>query len=93
MLPVGFESTIPVSERPQTYALDRAATGIGILIQANVNISATGYVHCCSPHKQCVNLKVRHPFIHVSFGLRDIKLLLLVEARSSVLRFGDVGRN
>jgi hypothetical protein len=25
---VGFESTIPASELPQTYALDRAATGI-----------------------------------------------------------------
>jgi hypothetical protein len=30
MPPVGFESTIPASARPQTYALDRAATGIGI---------------------------------------------------------------
>jgi hypothetical protein len=29
MPPVGFEPTIPVSERPQTYDLDRAATGIG----------------------------------------------------------------
>jgi hypothetical protein len=27
--PVGFEPTIPASARPQTYALDRAATGIG----------------------------------------------------------------
>ena len=26
---VGFEPGIPTSERPQTYALDRAATGIG----------------------------------------------------------------
>jgi hypothetical protein len=26
---VGFESTISVGERPNTYALDRAATGIG----------------------------------------------------------------
>jgi hypothetical protein len=26
---VGFEPTIPASARPQTYALDRAATGIG----------------------------------------------------------------
>jgi hypothetical protein len=26
MHPVGFETTIPVSERPQTQALDRAAT-------------------------------------------------------------------
>ena len=27
--PVGFEPTIPESERPQTHALDRAATGTG----------------------------------------------------------------
>ena len=27
MPPVGFEPTISVGERPQTYALDRAATG------------------------------------------------------------------
>jgi hypothetical protein len=30
MPPAGFEPTIPVSERPQTHALDRAATGIGV---------------------------------------------------------------
>jgi hypothetical protein len=29
MPPLGFELTILVSERPQTHALDRAATGIG----------------------------------------------------------------
>ena len=29
MPPVGFESTISADERPQTYALDRAATGTG----------------------------------------------------------------
>jgi hypothetical protein len=29
MPPVGFEPTIPVSERPQTHALERVATGIG----------------------------------------------------------------
>jgi hypothetical protein len=29
MPPVGFESTILVSERPKTHALDRTATGIG----------------------------------------------------------------
>ena len=32
MPPVGFEPTISAGERPQTYALDRAATGTGILI-------------------------------------------------------------
>ena len=35
MSPAGFEPTISAGERPQTYALDRAATGTG-----NSNISA-----------------------------------------------------
>ena len=30
MPPVGFETTISTGERPQTYALDRAATGTGM---------------------------------------------------------------
>ena len=36
MTPVGFEPTVSAGERPQTYALDRAATGIGTdtLLQA-----------------------------------------------------------
>jgi hypothetical protein len=29
MPPVGFEPTIPAGERPQTYALDRAANETG----------------------------------------------------------------
>jgi len=29
MPPAGFEPTIPASKRPQTHALDRAATGVG----------------------------------------------------------------
>jgi hypothetical protein len=32
MSPLGFEPTIPVSERPKTHALDRTATGIGNLL-------------------------------------------------------------
>ena len=32
MAPVGFEPTISAGERPQTHALDRAATGTGIYI-------------------------------------------------------------
>jgi hypothetical protein len=31
MPPVGFEPAIPTSERPQTHAYERAATGIGQL--------------------------------------------------------------
>jgi len=32
MAPAGFEPTVPTGERPQTYDLKRAATGIGITI-------------------------------------------------------------
>jgi hypothetical protein len=30
MSPAGFETAIPASERPQTFASDRATTGIGV---------------------------------------------------------------
>jgi len=30
MLPVGFVPNTPAGDRPQTYALDRAATGTGV---------------------------------------------------------------
>ena len=30
MPPVGFEPTVSAGKRPQTYALDRAATGTGL---------------------------------------------------------------
>ena len=32
MHPVGFEHVISAGERPQTYALDRVATGTGCVI-------------------------------------------------------------
>jgi len=31
MPPAGFDPAIPASNRPQTYNLDRAATGIGLI--------------------------------------------------------------
>ena len=34
--PVGFEPTISAGKRPQTYALDRAATGTGTLQKTSV---------------------------------------------------------
>ena len=39
MPPVGFEPTILAGERPQTYALDRAATGTGIYCLKCLNIT------------------------------------------------------
>ena len=41
MPPVGFETTISAGERPQTYALDRVATGTGLSL------------YLCSSNKLC----------------------------------------
>jgi hypothetical protein len=41
--PVGFEPTITAGERPQTYALERAATGTGYTYIYNFEISV--YAH------------------------------------------------
>ena len=35
MLPAGFESAVVASDRPQTHVLDRAATGVGLLLYSN----------------------------------------------------------
>ena len=39
MPPAGFEPTVSAGERPQTYALDRTATGTGIFICVQCHIS------------------------------------------------------
>ena len=44
MPPAGFELTIPASERPQIYGLDRAATGIGIYDAYTHNYRGCNYV-------------------------------------------------
>jgi hypothetical protein len=45
MLLVGFKPTIPEDERPQTYDLDRAATGTGKNIQLNILFSRKSVFH------------------------------------------------
>jgi hypothetical protein len=42
----GFEPAIPAIKRPQTYALDRAATGIG---GKEVTAKENGWKHLCMP--------------------------------------------
>jgi hypothetical protein len=39
MPPAGFEPAIPASERPQTHALDRAATVIGLIKEHSLHRS------------------------------------------------------
>ena len=50
MPPVGFEPTVPAGEWPQTYALDRAATGTGLHLgycfhykDGHINVPVSSY--------------------------------------------------
>ena len=52
--PVGFEPTIPAGEQPQTYALDRAATGTG-------NIYICGTKSCSSSIRNILSLSIKNP--------------------------------
>jgi len=42
MPPVGFKPTVSAGERPQTYALDRAATGTGSIAVVSRNTVQEG---------------------------------------------------
>jgi hypothetical protein len=48
MPPEGFESPNPVIERPQTHALDRAATGVGCLYDYKYQIMGAVVVSTAS---------------------------------------------
>ena len=57
MPPVRFEPTISAGERPQTYALDRAATGTGLILlyqNKKKNYTKTRF-RCC--HHRTVKLR------------------------------------
>jgi hypothetical protein len=43
MLPVEFEPTVSAGERPQTYALDCAATGTGSTLNYSLKIITHNY--------------------------------------------------
>jgi hypothetical protein len=58
MLRVGFEPAIPATKRPQTYALDRAATGI-----YKKTSSATNANNVARLHSQLL--------LHSSFDVRN----------------------
>jgi hypothetical protein len=52
MPPVRFEPRIPASARPQTYALDRAASGIGIVTVAASLLAGRVGDHGSKPSKE-----------------------------------------
>ena len=48
MRPVGFEPTISAGERPQTYALDRAATGTGTILKYQFFFTSLAVMNLCA---------------------------------------------
>jgi len=50
MPPAGFEASIPASERPQTHALDRAATWIGDNLISPSYIESNGKLDTSPPY-------------------------------------------
>ena len=59
MPPVGFEPAIPASEKPETYALDRAATGTGLCSLDPNNFLVTVRL-VISVVNLCLNLSFLH---------------------------------
>jgi hypothetical protein len=65
----GFEPIIPESERPKTYALERAATGIGLLLQPiGTNVSAENGASIFTlkglSHTECDGSRFPHKLVH-----------------------------
>ena len=59
MLVAGFKPATPASDRPQTLALDRSATGIGFSPRT-VKPVASCYTDCAIPaHSQCQNRPIK----------------------------------
>jgi hypothetical protein len=56
MPPLGFEPTIPVSERPQTHALDRTATAIGVYFTNCHNHLLHLQIYICNVNQKQIDL-------------------------------------
>ena len=82
MPPVGFEPTTPAGERPQTYALDRAPTGTGLLISYFLICTIKIINFRQSRSKWTVGRSVLH---HLSF------IFLLKKCQFCIIHFGCCG--
>jgi len=84
MPPAGFEPTIPASERPQTHALDRAATGLSwhdwwycgsMLPQYQINIRK---LICKCFLKKCDFSKEQYSSLKMILGSKHVGAILNV---------------
>jgi len=84
MPPVGFEPTISAGERPQTYSLDRAATGTGLPKNIAEQKYTTTYQALYFPpdkhnHSCCF-------YVHYAMTLVVLVLVLLVVEPSRLVQ-------
>jgi hypothetical protein len=97
MPPVGFDSAISAGERPQTYALDRAATGTGELqhlltiIYLN-NVSRRGQAYCFGikinnnlPFE--IKKKLSHIVKTILIGITHLKSLYILDKYFNSAKF------
>jgi hypothetical protein len=60
----GFKSAIPATKRPQTYTLDRAATGIGMVV-LHVHIMSTFHIEAALKYKTALMNNVNNAKMNV----------------------------
>ena len=76
MPPAGFEPAVPTNERPQTYALDRAAAGSAVTVYLLLKFER--------PNK-CIIL--RHLSLFLKSATLDLFLFVSVEVSSFLYRY------
>jgi len=64
MLPVGFEPTVSAGERPQTYALHRAANGTGSFFRYSQNKELYLVALFGTSKPQTLDIGFFHSFLH-----------------------------
>ena len=76
MTPAGIEITIAASERPQTHALERAATGIGCCVSSCAEILIA--LCCCNSRLPC--------WFGIFFCVHALRVCISDKRRCSYLR-------
>ena len=71
MPPVGFEPTISAGERPKTYALDRAATGTGIINLA-LKLYLITYYHSSFRTRKIGDFQNRYIYVNFNDATRSL---------------------
>ena len=77
MPPAGFEPTIPVSEWPQTHALDRAANGNGKGDIQSIHKTASNSIISVWLISSEIKVKTKHKYICRSTHVGCTKLVVI----------------